>query len=271
MEKKKRGGDVKRAPEGYYMPRDARNKLGMNESTFNYYVRKGRIKKHFVSPVRTREGFFKKEEIDAMARELALFLHTDLPTETRLARPTDAQGVVKVLEDMGWQTTTPQQRIDWYAVNPYIDFIALIDGEVKGYIHAAPYRPDVLADVMSGKKRSWHVQAQDILAYESGKSYDLYIGIATSKDVPHHTQRLGFRLISGFMAVLEALAAQGVTIHRLYAVSAELDGQRLCKSIGFIQLPGEPGDLFPRFMIDLQTSESHFAKLYREAISKAES
>lgn len=269
-----RGGDVKKAPPGYYTAKQAQDVLGMKASTFRYYVLRGKIQRH-IPPLR-KEGYYSKKEIDRLATELALFLHTETEeeaptTEVRLAQTEDAQGVVNVLTNMGWPTTTAQQRIEWYAINPYIDFIALIGGEVKGYIHAAPYKPEVLADVMGGKKRSWHIQPQDILPYEPGRMYDLYIGIATAKDVPNHTQRLGFRLISGFMAILEELAAQNIIIRRLYAVSAELDGQRLCKSIGFIQQPTEEGDLFPdsRFMLDLQASNSHFARLYREAVSKA--
>jgi hypothetical protein len=269
QQKRGKGGDVKKAPPGFYMAREARAKLGLNESTFNYYVREGRIKR-YIPPLK-KEGFYKKTEIDKLATELALFLHTETDEEsttvTRVAQPSDAQGVVKVLTDMGWPSTTPQQRVEWYEVNPYVDFVAVIGEEVKGYIHAVPYKPEVLADIMSGKKRSWHIQPQDILPYSPG-TFDLYIGIATAKDVPHHTHRLGFRLISGFLALLEELASQNIIIHRLYAVSAEEDGQRLCKSIGFIQLPTEEGDLFPRFMLDLQTSESHFARLYREVVSK---
>lgn len=265
-EKGKRGGDVKKAPPGYYTAKQAQQRLGMTASLFRYYVRKGKIKRH-VPPLRT-EGFYKVGEIDKLATEMALFLHTEeeSPTETRLAQPTDVDGIVEVLTVMGWQTTTPQQRISWYEVNPYIDYVALVNGEVKGYIHAAPFKLDALADIMSGKRRSWHMQPQDFLPYEAGKTYDLYIGIATRQDVERHTQRLGFRLISGFMTVLEDLASQGITIRRLYAVSAELDGQKLCRNLGFIQQPAEEGDLFPRFVLDLETSDSHFARLYREAI-----
>lgn len=266
--KRKRGSGVKLAPEGYYMPREARNKLGLNESTFNYYVRKGRIKKY--TPPLRREGFFLKREIDALAIELALFLHTQeerTTTETRIAQPADAQGIVEVLSSLGWQAATAEQRIRWYKINPYQDFIAVIDGKVAGYIWAVSFKPETLEDMMSGRKRAWHIQPSDILPYAPGTSHDLYIGIASRQDIEGHTQRVGFRLIAGFFNFLEELAGQQIIIRRLYAISDQKDGMDLCRNLGFTQQPKKEGDHYPRFMLDMQTSESRFARFYREAIS----
>lgn len=271
--RKGRGGDVKRAPSGYYTARQAQERLEMKPSTFRYYILKGKIKRH-VPPLKT-EGYYRKAEIDRLAAEMALFLHTateDQPTtETRVALPSDAQGVVEVLTSMGWQTATADQRRSWYKVNPYQDYVAVRNGQVAGYIWAVPLKAEALEEMMSGTKRGWHIQPQDILPYEPGRAYNLYVGVASRKDVEQHTQRVGFRLISGFFTFLEELAEQGITIHQLYAVSAEPDGQKLCRDLGFIQQPAMEGDKFPRFMLDLRTSNSHFAKLYRQAISSIKS
>jgi hypothetical protein len=268
--KGKRGGAVKKAPPGYYTAGEAQKKLGLNASTFGYYVRQGKIKR-FVPPLR-KEGFYDKREIDELASELALFLHTAVAeagkTEVRTAQPEDTPGIVEVLTIRGWKTATAAQRASWYKVNPQIDYVVLRDNNVMGYIHAVPYSPATLADMMSGKKRSWDIRPEDILPYESGNTYDLYIGIATRQDVPNHTQKFGFRLISGFLSLLEDLAQQRIFISRLYAVSAELEGQKLSKDLGFIEQPAEDGDLFPRFILDLKTSNSHFAKRYREIVQK---
>ena len=267
--KGKRGGAVKKAPEGYYTAGEAQRKLGLNASTFGYYVRKGKIKK-FVPPMRT-EGFYDKKEIDQIANEIALFLHTKeepVKTETRPATEKDAEGIVKILTMRGWKTTTPEQRIRWYQVNPFIDYVVVSNNEVMGYIHAVPFTDKALSDMMSGKKRSWDMQPEDILPYEPGKTYDIYIGIATNQDVPNHTQRFGFRLIAGFLSFLRELATQQIVINRVYALSAEPEGQKLSKDLGFVEQKKEEGDLFPRFVLDLRTSDSHFAKLYRETIEK---
>lgn len=269
-EKRKSGG-AKKAPPGYYTSKEARERLGMATSTFTYYVRQGRIKK-YVPPLKV-EGFYSKKEIDLLANEMALFLHTQEPgqvttTETRPATPQDAAGVVRVLTDIGWQAATPEQRTSWYAINPLIDFIALVHGEVMGYIAAIPYTEQALEDIMSGRKRAWDMTTGDILPYQPGQVYDLYVGIATRKDIPQHVQRFGFRLLSGFISFLETLAEQGIIIRRMYAVSAEEDGQKLCRDLGFIEQPAQEGDLFPRFLLNLETSNAHFARIYRTALHR---
>lgn len=265
--KGKRGGAVKKAPPGYYTAKEAQEKLGMNPSTFGYYVRKGKIKK-FVPPLRT-EGFYERREIDQLASEIALFIHTTTEetttTEVRFAHPEDTPGIVYVLTSRGWKTATAAQRANWYKVNHLIDYVAIWNDEVVGYIHAVPYTTSTLTAIMSGKKRSWDIQPEDILPYETGKTYDLYIGIATRQDIPRH-QRFGFRLMSGFLTFLQELAQQQVFIRSLNAVSAEPEGQKLSKGIGFIEQQAEKGDLFPRFTLNLETSNSHFARIYREAI-----
>lgn len=263
--KGKRGGAVKKAPPGYYLASEAQKVLGLNASTFGYYVRAGKIKR-YVPPMR-KEGFYKKEEIDDLATQSALFWHTAVgeptPTATRVAHGEDAPGIVRVLTIRGWQTATAEQRTSWYAVNPYIDYVVVASGDVMGYIHAVPYTPDTLEGLLSGKKRSWNVRPVDILPYEPGKTYDLYIGIATRTDVPNHTQRFGFRLISGFLSFLEELARQRIFIRFLYAASDQPDGMKLCQDLGFEVLPRKEGDLFNRYRLDLQTSDSLFARRYR--------
>jgi len=59
------------APPGYYTASQARQKLGMPSSTFNLYVRDGKIKR-YVPPLRS-EGFYSQAEIDQLADEIAQF------------------------------------------------------------------------------------------------------------------------------------------------------------------------------------------------------
>lgn len=256
----------KKAPDGFYSRAEAQEILGLAPSTFGYYVEIGRIKRT-IPPLR-KEGYYNKKEIDLLATEIALVLHThtdDSPaTVTRPARPEDAEGVFTVLDVLGWRTATAEQRRSFYKANPYVDYVVVSDGQVMGYINAAPYVPEIMEAMLSGKMRSWQVQPEHIQPYERGKTYDIYIGIATRKDVPNHTQRFGFRLISGFLTFLRELASQGITIHRLYAASDQPDGMKLCQDLGFTVMDRKEGDLFNRYCLDLQTSESLFARRYRK-------
>lgn len=265
-EKKKRGGDVKKAPPGYYTAKDAQNKLGLNASTFRYYVRQGKIKRH-VPPLKS-EGFYSKKEIDRLATEMALFLHTSSEEETTvgIALPDDTQGIYDVLDSFKWQTAPVALRLSWYKVNPSIDYVVRVGDRVVGYVHAVPFAPEALEAIMAGKKRAWHMKPEDILPYTSGE-YDLYVGAAVRQDVPNHT-RLAFRLIAGFMSFLEELATEhGIIIRHFYAVSDQKDGQDLCKALGFVEQKRQEGDRYPRYMLDLETCESRFARQYRECLT----
>lgn len=269
--KSRRGGNHKgTAPKGYLTRAQARERIGVSATKFQGLVDSGVVPR-MVFPLH-KNGVYPEVIVNELAARMELALNEDPAVQTRVALPVDAPGIVRVLTIRGWKTATAAQRRSWYRKNPEIDFIVLYENEVGGYVHAVPYNPETLEDMMSGKKRSWHVQQDDILPYISGGwniepgGYDLYVGVATRTDLPDHTQHLGFRLLAAFLAFLLELRERGVIIKRMHAVSAEPDGQRLCRKLGFVEQPAHEGDLFPRFVLDLETSPSRFARLYREAM-----
>jgi predicted DNA-binding transcriptional regulator AlpA len=278
-EQKKRGGDMKQsAPPGYYTAKQAMARLGLNSSTFYYYVRNHTIPKK-IPPMR-KEGFYPKKEIDQLANQVALFFHTSTleqvpSTEVRVARPEDAQGIYDVLDSFGWRTASVEQRVAWYKVNPFIDYIVFFEGRIAGYITSIPYSPEAMAAMMAGTKRAWDITPAEILPYKESKTYDVYVGIATRQDIPEHFN-LARRLIVGFMTFLEDLAQQGIIIRHMYAVSAEKDGQKFCRDLGFSERPNHVGEVYAfdiqkpliRFVLDLETSQTIFAKRYRKAWRK---
>jgi hypothetical protein len=262
----------KKAPRGYYTAEEVRLLLGLRPSTFTDYVKKGKIPGRKILPLRER-GVYEKAAIDKLIQEMEFFVHTDeMPAqvpaaiEDRVAQHEDAPGIVYVLTIRGWSAASAEQRQAWYERNPLIDYIVLWNNEVMGYAHGVPYQPDALEDMMAGRKRAWNIEPEDIQPYMPGGTYDIYTGIAIRTDVPNHTQLFGRRLLRGFMRFLEGLAEQGIIIRRLYAVSAEKDGQELSEGLGFVRQPAQPGDLFPRYMLDLETSDSRFASRYREVV-----
>lgn len=269
---RKRREAFKKAPPGYYNAQEAMERLDMKSSTFYYHVRNGTIKK--VIPPLRKEAFYPKKEIDMLANALALALHIEeeLKTEVRVARPEDAQGIYDVLDSFGWRTASVEQRLAWYKVNPFIDYVVVFEGMVAGYITSVPYIPETMAAMMAGKKRAWDIVPADIIPFTPGKSYEAYVGIATRQDMNNH-RALSVRLIAGFMTYLEELTQKGIIIRRMHAVSAEEDGQRFCRKLGFTERPNEEGEIYAfeegkpliRFVLDLETSHTPFAKRYRQS------
>ena len=269
--RKKREG-FKTAPPGFYTAREAMDVLGMKSSTFYYHVDTGAIPR-MVPPLR-KEGFYPKKEIDQLATKIALFLQAEAQeqssVDTRVARPEDAQGVVDVLHSLGWQCPTAEQYQAWWRVNPFIHFVVRDHGRVVGNLACVPYTQETLDARMAGYKRAWQVLPSDIQLYHTGFN-DVYVGGEVRQDMADHT-RYAFRLIAGFLTFLEDLAAQGIIIHHMYAMSAEPDGQQLCRHLGFIERPNKEGELYAfqegkpiiRFVLDLVTADSRFAKQYRK-------
>ena len=258
----------KKAPAGFYTAKQAREKLGLSESTFHYYVKRGIIKK--VLPAYRKEGYYRQAEIDEMALKAAAVFHVAVLEEphvkTRVATYEDIPGIVEVLTSMNWPTTSVEQRASFYNVNPSIDHAVLSYGKVAGYLTAIPYKPKALEDIMSGKRRSWDMTPDDILPYTPGQSYTLYVGIATRQEF-HNPRMLSARLIVSFIQFLQRMAIeQGIIITRLVGVSNEEMGINLSEQLGFIKQPAQPGDYANRYALDVATSDSHFARLYREAI-----
>lgn len=257
------------APAGFYTARQAMKKLGMTERMFHYYVKRGKIRK--VIPEFRVEGFYPVAEIDAMALRAAAIYHTDVLEEphviTRVATYADIPGVVEVLTSMNWPTTSVEQRASFYQKNPCIDHVVIVRGQIAGYLTAIPYIPAAHEDIMSGKRRSWDMTPDDILPYVAGQSYTLYVGIATRQEF-HNPRMLSARLIVSFIQFLQRLALeQGIIITRLEGVSNEEMGIKLSEQLGFQKQSAQLGDYANRYAIDVETSDSHFARLYREAVN----
>lgn len=118
---------------------------------------------------------------------------------------------------------------------------------------------------MSGRLRSWDLSLDDIQTFEPGREYDVFVGLAERQSARERGY-YGLRLVLGFRHVLEEWAKRGIIIHRLLGHSDEEAGQQLARIVGFVPTPGNQGDLFPRYELDLLTSDSHFARRYREII-----
>lgn len=255
---------------GFYSPGEAMKVIGISDrNLLRSFVDSGRLTPEHPGGKATAQ--FKQEQVDEFAVEFRLFLAQSMADahnkdiEIRPATAADAPGVVTVLTSRGWRSTTALQRIEWYEKNPFIDFLILYKKEVAGYINAAPYTPEAMAGIMSGRRRAWDMTTADFYAYEPGGTYELYVGVAVKQDLPNHVF-LASRLIAGFIVFLKGLARQGIRFSCLYAVSDQKDGQELCDALGFTKEPAQEGDLFPRYMLDLETSVSTFAKQYRKAI-----
>lgn len=278
----KRGGNVKKAPAPGLMTRsEAIQRLGIPGSTFDYQVRVGRITR--VVPPSRADGYYKRDEIEALALEnLLLFLQNASesdyePTTFSVATADDIPGIFGVIAQLwGAKKATPiELRRSWYRANPKIDYVVKQNGIVVGYLNVIPYNPETMEEKMAGRKRGWDTRPQDILPFEPGDHYDCFVGIAVRSDFPH-SERYGRRLISGFMGVLEQFAQEEIYIRKLCAVSDQPQGIEIANKLGFVKEPSKEGDLFGRYVLDLEkpiddlSKPNAFVAWYQDVIKRNE-
>ncbi len=269
MEEKK--GKAHNAPIGFYTATEARNALGMSHATFHRNVGSKGLQIRRYVPVGAKEGFYSKEEVDLLVslRDKGILDNSKLaPTHFQQATPVHAQGVVDVLESLGWHTTTAEFRVQMYVVNPEIDHVVLQGSVVMGYLSAIPYTDDAMEKRLHGKVEAWQLTPVDILPFENGKTYNLFVGLAERKkpeDKPNQFSRYGLRLVLGFRRFLmESLRERDIHIRFLLAHSAETDGQELADALGFVLQEPSPEDRYPIYVLDMEQSDAPWVRRYRE-------
>lgn len=271
MQKPKKGGDVKKAPPGFFLPGEARKRLGVTQAIFRAMVTRGELER--VIPPGRSEGFYRVADINKLADQQALFYLQHVSTvkyeHTTFSPATadDAEGIFNVTASLGWPSTPVEVRRSWYKANDKIDYVVKFRGLVLGYVQIVPYIPETLEAMMAGKKRGWDIRQHDILPFEPGKSYDVFTGIAVRQDIPGHAY-YAKRLIYGFFGALGELAREGILLSHMYATSDQPFGIQISQDLGFVKMPGLPGDLFGRFVLDMATADTTLVRKYRDVASK---
>lgn len=266
---------ITKSEPGYYTPREAMMRLGISDRDYFHIIRRKYEKTGQLTPWKpSGVTMFPIPQIDTIADELVAddldFVEKSkrpLPTTFAQATFYDIPGLTAVLTSFGWQATPVRQRESWYSVNDRIDYIVRYRSLILGYVNIVPYPPDVLEEMMSGRMRGWDIRPRHILPFEPGHSYDCFAGIAV-RNVPHK-EYYARHLINGFVDTLCTMATQErIIIAHLYATSSEEEGEQLSQDLGFIRQPRVEGDLFNRFVLDMEMAQSDLVIKYRETVKQ---
>ncbi len=225
-------------------------------------------KRGLAKPIRTFQECLKHKE-QRQSDKLA-FLKEKTASTFTVAQPEDAQGIYDVIASL-WGTlyTTPvQTRLNWYQKNPQIDYVVKQENEVMGYVTVMPMKHETLEKLMAGKIRGWDIKVGDILPFTPGVPLECYTGIAVKAKVDR-PKEYGMRLLSGILNTMREYAKKGITITKIYAVSDTPNGVKLSRNLGFEEEPPALGSTFNQYVLNLETSESSFAKEYRELLAES--
>lgn len=266
---------LERVPELYYTAAQARAVLGLNEHTFQTWIKTGRI-------LRTKlpgmgHGLYLKREIDRIAYtiEATMALEITKDVEYKAATPNEIKGEIHLAHLIyGKRVLSPEAqraRHRLIKINPEATWY-LYDKEVlAASINIVPLVPSAIREFKQGK-RGWLFGPESIRQFIPGEPLEcIIIDLMSTPAVPPEKRRAyALILLREFAVVtLKQWGARGVEIGKLYACGSTEDGRRLLRHSDFIEL-GEPVPGRVIFELDIWAPTPKLARLlqpYKDALA----
>jgi hypothetical protein len=271
---------VSKAPPAFYSASQAIRRLGINRGTFFDHVKKGKIQK--IIPPGASEGYYRKEEIDAMAQAKELFLlqYSIAPRKFERANTEeDIRGIYDLCVAAYGISNTPslEERLDEWKQLPEAYYVVKQESIVVGYISLFWFTDEALADLMTPRQHQTSLTVDVMRPFIPGQPIDhLFVSLAVRPGLTNEQQRKhGFKLLRDTIQVLESLAQRGMPVRKLYATSRTTDGIKLARDMDMKETK-YPNDPTLRFELDLEYAKTPLAREYQrvvkacKAASKAE-
>ena len=244
-----------RPPVGYLTASTTRRKLGnISDGMLRSYIQRGLIER--VVPAGRKQGFYKREDVEKLARELEFSWQEDTKvarSRFRQATAADIDAIADIDERIFNATEDePEPRktylqwdrdtyLRWMRRNPQTFFVLTsVANKVLGFASLLPLRKETMDRFVRDEIRWMDIPDEDIDLFEPGKPLHLYV-IALCID-PAYPRKVkegyGARLISGVFDFFLGLAKCGVEIETITARN-ELnhpDGKHLSQKLGLPQL-----------------------------------
>jgi hypothetical protein len=255
-------------PVGYYTATQAKRKLGnISDGMLRSYVDKGKIER-FV-PKERRQGFYKREDVDKLARTLDEFFdEPDQPgPEFRQATREDIPELVNLLISIFGGGNTLEKRLQWHDKNPETAFILENKGKIVGCVYVLPLTMQkieaILSDPLPGSTRS--INEGDIQLYSPHESAYLYVVSMGVKPGTSNTVKRarGQTLIRGLIRFLVSLGERGIHIQLIASRTNSRDGINLLKRAGFTEI--ESNTQSRNFIIEVDRSGIPLVMTYKRA------
>jgi hypothetical protein len=254
----------------YHTAAEAREKLGLDEEAFQYWVRKGRIKK-IVLPGRS-QGVYSKKEVAALRNQIitTLIAEQDDGVKFRKATEDDIKQEAELAHLIfGERARAVEERTAFLKKNPDIDFHLYDQDKLVAYINIVPMKHAAIEQFMRGGIIAWKIDPDNIEQYKPEKTVEcLIIDMITTPTVPPSKRTFyGSRLLSGVLEVLAELGARGIEIIKVYATSDTPMGIRILRNAGF-QVIGESRKGRLSFMLDVANTDERVLREYKEALAE---
>jgi hypothetical protein len=268
-----------RARDMYYTAAEARAVLGLNENTFQTWVKTGRINRTML-PGRG-QGVYRRAEIDRKARsiEAAMFFDEtkDLSFRKATVSDMDAENHLAYLI-FGKRAISPQSveacrrlaRISPESVYHLYDRDSLVAS-----IDIVPLKHDAIIEFINGKRGWLLAEPKRIEQFKAGKPLEcVIIDFMTTPTVPPeqrsiYAEQLLFRILD----VLQEWGEKGVEITKIYTSGGTEAGHRLMRSAGAKIINESQHEIHKHvkrtiYELDIATSTKHFLQPYKRALAE---
>ena len=270
--------------DSYYTAAEARRALGLNDNTFQTWIKTGRIKRTMLPG--HGKGVYLKSEIDAKVAQIqaALFFDEAKSLDYRQASMADMDDEIQLAHlNFGKTAVTPKAveltrrlaRISPESTYHLYDRNLQSCGGLAASINMVPLNHDAIIEFIAGK-RGWLFGAESIEKFEPGKPLECIIIDFMSNPCVPPEQRTAYAkaLLTKFISVtLQTWGESGVEIAKIYANGGTQDGMDLLKSAGGIVINVASHELYPRkkrtiYEVDITSSAKSFLKPYKRALER---
>ncbi len=260
-----------RITELYYSAKEARDVLGLNEHTFQTWVKAGKITRTKIPGM--GQGMYLRRDIDRKAQLIAsaLFLDTtqDLDFHAATVQEVDAETHLAHLI-YGKRVLRPEAqraRKQLVATNPESTWL-LYDRELlAASINIVPVDAEAIEQFKQGV-RGWLFVPSHIKQFAPGELLDvIVIDLMTTPTVPPEKRHFYALAILKELAntALRQWGVRGVEMRNLYACGSTDAGRKLLRNKWFTEL-GEPVPGRVIFeLLDVLHSDFHLLRPYQEA------
>jgi hypothetical protein len=265
-----------RLSEVYYTAREARAVLGLNEHTFQSWVKAGKITRTKLPGL--GQGVYLKREIDRKAHliDAAMFLDTSKDLEFKAATLQEVDAEIRLAHLIyGKRVLKPEAqhaRKLLVETNPESSWY-LYDREIlAATLNIVPLDTVAIEEFRQGKRGWLFVGTDHIQQYEPGHPIDIIvIDFMTTPEVPPEKRNFyGLTLLRELaQTTFRQWGLRGIEIRNFYACGSTDAGRKLLRNRWFTEL-GEPVPGRVIFELpDVLHSDFHLLKPYQDAFIHA--
>jgi hypothetical protein len=271
--------------DSYYTAAEARKALGLNDNTFQTWIKTGRIKRTMLPG--HGKGVYLKSEIDAKVAQIqtALFFDeakdldyrqasiSDMDAENQLAYLVFGKTAIR---PQAIEATRRLARISPESTYHLYDRNLQSCGGLAASINIVPLNHDAIIEFIAGK-RGWLFGAESIEKFEPGKPLEcIIIDFMSNPCVPPEQRKHSYSkmLLMKFIGItLQKWGESGVDIVKIYSNGGTPDGVNLLETAGGKVINVATHELYPRkkrtiYEVDVTSSTKPFLKPYKRALER---